>query len=253
MEGNSETELLGLFGEIKDTRNNAGGRNGDAAGAEVESPGGVEDAEGGNEVFVVCHGFAHAHDDDVVEGGDLFGGTLGGGVFLATDVDELGDYFAGGEVAFPTSQAGSAEFGSRRRSRLGLRYRWFLRDFSWPTPIWGARMTTVSMSDLSPMRRRSFSVSSLEPLESSRCAGAMSKFLASLSRRDLGRLDISSPGGGTFLVKPLEDLFRSELGLADLREMGLERFEGLSVDRWLFGNEFHGRMGQWNPFSGFGN
>ncbi len=78
VQADREAELFGLVGEFEDFRDDARGGDGDAPGAEVQSPGRVEDAEGGQEVVVVGHGLAHAHNDDIVEGSDFFAGAFRG-------------------------------------------------------------------------------------------------------------------------------------------------------------------------------
>ncbi len=74
-----------------------------------------------------------------------------------------------------------------------------LRDWSRPTPSWGARMMTVSIRDLSPNSRRSLSVTSADCRLKSSEAGMRVKVSSSQARRGLDRLVISSQLRARFL------------------------------------------------------
>lgn len=123
MEGEGEAELFGFVGEATDLGGEAGSGDGDFAGAEAIAPGGVQEAEGGEQVVVIGEGFAHAHDDQVVHpsfavrGGMVWGGgvqavpTFGG--------EDLADDFIRGEVTFPAVQSAGAESAAVGATDLG--------------------------------------------------------------------------------------------------------------------------------------
>ena len=120
MEADGEAEAQWLLGEFEDLGDDAGGRDRDPAGPEAETPGGVDDAQGGEQVVVVGQGFAHAHDHDVIEGGQPFGGAGRVGlVFDPADLDELGDDLPDRKVALPSVQPRSAELAAVGAAHLG--------------------------------------------------------------------------------------------------------------------------------------
>lgn len=67
VKGDGEAELFGFVGELPDLRGKTGGGDGDLAGPDVGAPRGVEGAECDEQVVVIGEGFAHAHDDEVVD------------------------------------------------------------------------------------------------------------------------------------------------------------------------------------------
>lgn len=67
VKGDGETELFRFVGELPDLRGEAGGGDGDLAGTDVGAPRGVEGTECDEEVVVIGEGFAHAHDDEIVD------------------------------------------------------------------------------------------------------------------------------------------------------------------------------------------
>ena len=109
MEGDGEADLLGKLGQFPNLRNEAGGRDGDATGADVEAPVGGDHVKSLAEVGEVGEGFAHAHEDEVV---DLFAREFFG-------EDDLGDDLGGGEVAGEAIEPGGAEFTSVGAADLG--------------------------------------------------------------------------------------------------------------------------------------
>ena len=96
-------------GEFADAHGHADGADGDLAGAQAQTPVGGEGGEGGQHVFEVGHGFAHAHEDEVAEPADA-----GQPVQLPGLLDDL----PGGEVAVEPAQARGAELAADRAADL---------------------------------------------------------------------------------------------------------------------------------------
>ena len=69
-------------------------------GPQTQTPRGIEDIYGADEIFVISHWFTHAHEDDVV---DLLAGQ-------SLDLEELIDDLACMEIAFPTLESAGAKF-----------------------------------------------------------------------------------------------------------------------------------------------
>ena len=67
VKGDGESELFRFVGELPDLWGEAGGGDGDLAGPDVGAPRGVEGTEGDEQVVVIGEGFAHSHDDEVVD------------------------------------------------------------------------------------------------------------------------------------------------------------------------------------------
>ena len=120
VEADGEAEAQRLLGELEDLGHDAGSRYRHPPGPEAETPGGVDDTQGGEQVVVVGQGLAHAHDHDVIERGQPFGGAGGVGLVLDTaDLDELGDDLPDRKVALPALQAGGAELAAIGAADLG--------------------------------------------------------------------------------------------------------------------------------------
>ena len=109
VEGNGEADLLRVVGEFSDLRDESGSGDGEVPGADVQSPIGGDDLDGLEEMGEVGEGFAHAHEDDVV---DLFSAD-----FLGEE-DLSGD-FVGGEIAREPVESGGAEFAAVGAADLG--------------------------------------------------------------------------------------------------------------------------------------
>lgn len=109
VERDGEPELERFVGKLPDAGGEADGADGDFAGTDAEAVGGVDDAEGAEEVFVVGERFAHAHDDDVAD--FLFREGL--------DVEDLVDDLGSGEVAFHAFETRGAEFAAVGTADLG--------------------------------------------------------------------------------------------------------------------------------------
>jgi hypothetical protein len=133
MEGDGQTELFGFSGQSPDLRGEAAGGDGDLAGADGAAPRGIEDAERDEELFIVGQGFAHAHDDQVVDatavlvrvgwrGGSVRGRRVGGirlGAKEPFGGEDLADDFGGVEVAFPSVDSAGAEGATIGAADLG--------------------------------------------------------------------------------------------------------------------------------------
>ena len=109
VQGDGQLQLFGLVGEFANAGDESTRGHGDMARADVESPWGVDDFDGGHEVFVIGKGFAHAHENEVV---DFFAA-------VAFGFDNLGDYFRGGEVAAKALESARAKFASVGAAKLG--------------------------------------------------------------------------------------------------------------------------------------
>ena len=109
MQRNSEADLQGFFGKLFNLRGETTGRNGDVPGADAETPWRVDDLNRAHHVLQVCEGFAHAHENDVV---DLVAA-------FAFDRDDLVDNFARAQIAREPFQAACAKFASVSATDLG--------------------------------------------------------------------------------------------------------------------------------------
>ncbi len=109
MEGDGEADLGRLAGQLPDLRGEAAGGDGDVARADVEAPGGIDDADGAEEVGQVGQRLAHAHEDDVVD-------PLAA---LFFDGEKLVDDFGRVEVAGEAVEAARAEFAAVSAADLG--------------------------------------------------------------------------------------------------------------------------------------
>ena len=109
VEGDGEADLLGEIGEFLYLGDESGGGDGDAAGADVEAPVGGDHIDRLAEIGEVGEGFAHAHEDEVV---DLFAGEFFG-------EDDLGDDLGGGEISGEAIEPGGAEFTAVGAADLG--------------------------------------------------------------------------------------------------------------------------------------
>ncbi len=239
VEADGEAELDVFLGEAFDGGNYAGGGDGDAAGAEMERPFGVYDFEGGEEVVVIGQRFAHAHDDDVVEGGNFGAGARGAGVFEEADLEELGNDFAGGEIAFPSIESGGAEFAAERATDLGGDADGFA----------GLLDADAFLGDADNDGFDEGAVAELEEEFVGDVAGFLGEEVAGgldvvvvvePGAEGFGEVGHLVPGGDAFFVKPIHDLFRAERFFAGFGEALGETVEGFAVDRLLFGNELHG-------------
>ena len=67
VQGDGQAELERLLRQPPDLRGQAAGRDGDLARADISAPGGVEDFQRLEQVVVIGQGFAHAHDDQIVD------------------------------------------------------------------------------------------------------------------------------------------------------------------------------------------
>ena len=109
VEGDGETDLLRVFGELADLGDQTGGGDGQVACADVGAPRRGDDGDRGEQCFEIGERFAHAHEDDVV---DALAGDGGGG-------EDLGGDFAGVEVAGEAGEPGGAEFAAVGAADLG--------------------------------------------------------------------------------------------------------------------------------------
>jgi hypothetical protein len=100
VKGDREADLQGDVGEFFDLRGEAAGGDGHAACADTDAPVCIEDFDGPGEIGVVCEGFTHAHEDNVVD-------ALAG---VGFGMDNLFDDFGGGEVAGEAGEATGTEF-----------------------------------------------------------------------------------------------------------------------------------------------
>ena len=100
MEGDGQADLLRAIRELFDHGSKSRGGDGDVSGADIHAPRSGDDIERLVEVFVVGEGFAHAHEDDVV---DLFPRN-------GFDGEQLGYDLVCAEVAGESVESGGAEF-----------------------------------------------------------------------------------------------------------------------------------------------
>ena len=119
MEGDGERDRHPLPRQLADERHQAHGGDGDGAGGQAEPlRGGVDEAvEGGDDVLVVDHGLAHAHEHDIAQADRIAAQlALPAGPGGAAD---LLDDLAGGQVPGQTHLAGGAEGAGHAAAGLG--------------------------------------------------------------------------------------------------------------------------------------
>ena len=109
VKGDSEGELLGLFGEAPDHRNDSAGRDGKVARTDAKTVRGVEHAQGFEDFVVVIEGLALTHHDDA--------GSAR--LEILADMDDLIINFRCGERAGEAALSGGAEDAPHAATRLG--------------------------------------------------------------------------------------------------------------------------------------
>lgn len=109
VEGDGEPDLAWVVGEFFDLRNEAGGGDGEVAGTDVKAFGGGDEFDCFEQIGEVGEGFAHTHEDEVVDAGS--------GHFFSKE--DLGGDFAGSEVAGEAEQSRGAEFAGKGAADLG--------------------------------------------------------------------------------------------------------------------------------------
>ena len=102
-----ELKLDAFGGELLEARDDAAGRKGDVAGAEVRTPAGVDELQCAERLVVVGEGLAHAHHDDV---GDFAEGA---------SRHVLGDDFVRRQRADDAARTAGAERAAHRAADLG--------------------------------------------------------------------------------------------------------------------------------------
>ena len=114
MEGNGQLELDLLFGQLVDLRNQSAGGKRDLAGADSESPVGVDDPHGPEHLPVIRQRFPHAHDDDVVDGA-VIAGQHDLLLYLHDLIDDFGRRHVSHEALEPTRAESAADGASHLR------------------------------------------------------------------------------------------------------------------------------------------
>ena len=114
MEGDGQLELDLLFGKLIDLRDQSAGGQRDLAGADSDSPVGVDDPDGPKRRAVIRQRFPHAHDDDVVDGSGITGQHD-----LLIDLHDLVDDFSRRHVTHEALEPTRAEPAADGASHLG--------------------------------------------------------------------------------------------------------------------------------------
>src|SRR5207247_2139318 len=97
-----EPDLTRLLGEHANLRRKSAGGDRDVPRAEPDSPRGIDDVDGTDEVREIRQRLAHSHEDKVAHA--LAGETLG--------LDDLADDFAGREIAREAIQPARAKLAA---------------------------------------------------------------------------------------------------------------------------------------------
>lgn len=221
VEGDSEADLLGVLGELADLRGEAGGGDGEVAGAEVEGFRSGDEGDCCHEVVEVCHRLAHAHKDEAV---DTLAGDLLGGEDLAGD-------FRGVEVPGVAGEAGGAEFAAVGAADLrGDTEGAAIRFFAVECGVCGDE----DGLDVAPVveAEKEFSGGILAALGGGVAEGGEAKGGGDFFPQGGGEVGHFIEGCDLFLPDPIEDLLGAEGGLAMSREPGGDSFRGLAGERW---------------------
>src|SRR2546430_13687593 len=109
MQRDGETNLQRLISEFSNLWRKTTCRHRNVSSADAETPWRVDDLNRAHHVLQVCEGFAHAHENDVV---DLVAA-------FAFDRDDLVDNFARAQIAREPFQAACAKFASVSATDLG--------------------------------------------------------------------------------------------------------------------------------------
>ena len=115
---NRQPESEVFFGEPDDLRYESAGGDRNAARPKTQTPVGVEDGEGADQLVVVGQRLAHAHDDDVVERGQLHAGARRAGVLAVAHLQQLRDDLTGVEIALEAGESARTENASHRATHL---------------------------------------------------------------------------------------------------------------------------------------
>ena len=99
MQGDGQSNLKWLIGEVADAGYEAAGGDRHLASSKADAPRGIQDFDSLHEVPVVGHRLAHPHEDEVVD--PLTGDLLG--------KEDLGDDLIGTQVALPSVKTTRAE------------------------------------------------------------------------------------------------------------------------------------------------
>jgi len=202
VEGDGEADLLGKLGQFPNLRNETGGRDCNATGAYVETPVGGDHVESEAKVGEIGEGFAHAHEDEVV---DLFAREFFG-------EDDLGDDFGGGEVTGEAIEPGGAEFTSIGAADLG-RYAESVAIGCFA--IEGGRGRDENGLDVALVGEFEEELTGgvSRALGKGMSEGAEGVFFGESSAEGGGEVAHFFPGAGALFVDPIEDLGGAVYGL----------------------------------------
>ena len=203
--------------------------------------GGVQDFERGDQVVVVGEGFAHAHNDDVVDearmAGDGLGrfaegfafGGVGQGFAPAFHGEDLFHDLVDVEVAFPAIEAAGAEFAAVGAADLGGNAQGMAVA---GLAVEGGVGGDENAFDEGAVREfpEKFLGGVMRALFAGELQGLERIFGAQLLPQTFGEIGHGVPGGDAAEVEPVEQLGGAVDGFVPSFELGFEGFAGQGFD-----------------------